>query len=128
MKKEKISGPEEDNLEFRESWTLENAMQVVQHPTVDAKLWAEAVEWLLLYGPEEIKEMLLSASMYATGEQFPDLKATGCTREGELCYDIAEIARALGVEEAEAQRILREKEKSHGTRHGFDVSETTKIQ
>jgi hypothetical protein len=128
MTKDKSSPSNHGSPEFQESWNLELAMYVLHHPTADAKIWAEAVEWLLLYGPEDIQEVLLSASMYATSEHFPNLKASGCTQDGELCYDIAEIAKALEIDVAEAQRILVEKEKSHGKRHGFEESETNTIQ
>ena len=33
---------------FKQEWTVDSAMEILQHPTVDSKLWAEAVEWLLL--------------------------------------------------------------------------------
>ena len=107
---------------------MDAALYVVQHPTVDAKIWADAVEWLLLYGPEEIQEVLLSASMHATRQQFPDLKTVGCTAGGDPCYDIAEMAQSLDIDIDEARRILHLKEKNHGIRHSFDSSETTKIQ
>jgi hypothetical protein len=75
---------EADMTEFKKEWTLENAMEILQHPTVDSKIWAEAVEWLLLYGPPEVKEKLSEASGYATGKEFPDLKPEGFVGDGEL--------------------------------------------
>ena len=45
-------------IPFAEQWTVESAMRIVQHPTVDSELWASAVEWLLLHGPPEIRELL----------------------------------------------------------------------
>ena len=41
-------------MDFKDEWDLDTALKVVQNKTVDSKLWAEAVEWLLLYGPPEI--------------------------------------------------------------------------
>ena len=128
MEKDKNSGGHTESQAFKKSWTLDAALYVVQHPTVDAKIWADAVEWLLLFGPEEIREVLLSAAMHATGQQFPDLKTVGCTTGGDPCYDIAQIAQSLDIDIEEARRILRHKEKTHGIRHGFDLSETTRIQ
>ena len=128
MKKDKKITEIVDVQSFRESWDVEHALYIMQHPTVDAQIWAAAVEWLLLYGPEDVRDKLLSASMYATAAQFPDLKAIGCTPDGELCYDISEMAAALGIDVAEAQEMLREKEMSHGIRHGFTEDETYKVQ
>ena len=31
---------------FKEEWTVESAMAILSHPTVDSEIWAEAVEWL----------------------------------------------------------------------------------
>ena len=42
-------------MELKDTWDVDSAMQILQHQTVDAKLWAEAVEWLILYGPDEIR-------------------------------------------------------------------------
>ena len=114
--------------EFDETWTMENALYILQHPTVDSKLWAEAVEWLLLNGPQEIKDLLLEASNHATKKQFPELTAKKYSPDGELCYDIAEIAKALEVEPEEVHKVLEEKERNHGIRHGFEDDDTTIIQ
>ena len=40
-------------MDIKDQWTEETAMKILQNPTVDSKLWAEAVEWLILFGPEE---------------------------------------------------------------------------
>jgi len=32
---------------------------------IDSKTWADAVKWLMLFGPEEIKKLLLDASTNA---------------------------------------------------------------
>ena len=33
------------NMDFKDYWNLDTAMQILQNKTVDSKLWAEAVEW-----------------------------------------------------------------------------------
>ena len=115
-------------MDFKKSWTEENAMKVLQHPTVDSKLWAEAVEWLMLHGSENMKSLLLKASGDATRRCFPEMQAEGCTQDGRPCYDISVLARSLGANEEEIRRILLEKEKAHGTRHSVDPSEVCKVQ
>lgn len=114
--------------EFKREWTVESAMQILQHPTVDSKIWADAVEWLLLYGPPGIKEKLTDASSYATSKEFPDLKPEGFTGEGELVYSVAEMAQALGISEEEAAEIIAEKQQKHGVQQLFDVQSTKKVQ
>jgi hypothetical protein len=111
-------------MEFKDHWTLENALKVLQHQTVDAKLWAEAVEWLLLYGPPDIQALLLHASGIATQECFPDLKTERCTEEGQPCYDIAAIARALGIDREDAYKTIAEKEMAHQLRHFIEPDDT----
>jgi hypothetical protein len=111
-------------MDFKDHWTLKNALKVLQHQTVDAKLWAEAVEWLLLYGPSDIQALLLHASGIATQECFPDLKSERCTEDGQACYDIAAIAKALGINKEEAYRTIAEKEMEHQLRH-FIVPDDT---
>jgi len=112
----------------REDWTEQSAMEILQHPTVDSKVWAEAVEWLLLYGPPHIRELLQQASGHATRESFPDLQPIGFTPEGEPCYNIADLARSLGISEEEAAEMIAEKERAHGIRQLFAEEETTKLQ
>jgi hypothetical protein len=114
--------------DFRQEWTVETALEILQHPTVDSQIWASAVEWLLLYGPPEIQELLQEASAHATGESFPDLKPQRYGPDGSPCYDIAELARSLGISEEEARTQLLEKEMKHGIRHGFDETETHRLQ
>ena len=97
-------------MEFKDLWDLESAMQVLEHKTVDSKLWAEAVEWLLHYGPPEIRQLLLDASELATGTTFPDLKPTHYTAEGQPCYDISALAKTLGITENQTREILQRKE------------------
>ena len=114
--------------EFKKEWNVESAMEILQHPTVDSKIWAEAVEWLLLYGPPEIKEMLTGASGYATDKEFPELKPQGFAGDGELVYSVGEIARALGISEDEAAEIIAEKQQKHGIQQLFNTKNTKKMQ
>lgn len=114
--------------DFKQEWTVESAMEILQHPTVDSKIWAEAVEWLLLFGPPEIQKMLKEASNYATSKEFPDLKPDGFSEDGELVYSVAEVARALNISEEEAAEIIAEKQQKHGVQHLYDKNDPKKIQ
>ena len=114
--------------EFKKEWNVESAMEIVQHPTVDSRIWAEAVEWLLLYGPPEIQEMLSGASSYATGREFPELKPQGFAGDGELVYSVGDIAQALGISEEEAAEIIADKQQKHGVQQLFDKQSTKKMQ
>lgn len=114
--------------DFKQEWTVESAMEILQHPTVDSKVWAEAVEWLLLYGPPEIQEMLKQASGYATGKEFPDLKPQSYTENGDPVYSIAEVARELEISEDEAAELIQQKEKRHGVLHRLAEEDTRKVQ
>ncbi len=102
-------------MQFKELWDLQSAMKVLEHDKVDSKLWAEAVEWLILYGPPEIQELLLEASATATNSSFPNLTPTQFTPSGHPIYDIKALAQTLGVSEEEVKKILEEKEKKHAT-------------
>ena len=113
---------------FAQEWTLESALAVLEHPTVDSKLWAEAVEWLLVYGPPEVRELLTAASGHATRASFPELKPQGYGPDGSPCYNIGDLARSLGISEEEARRQLAEKEARHGVQHGIDDEATTTLQ
>ncbi len=115
-------------MNFNDEWDLESAMAVLKHQSVDAKTWAEAVEWLLLYGPTDVQELLLQASSTATRNQFPELKATRYSRDGHPCYDIDAIAKSLNISEEEAKEIIAKKEMAHGVRHFVDEDETWKVQ
>jgi hypothetical protein len=100
-------------MEFKELWDLETAMKVLTHDSVDSKLWAEAVEWLILYGPPEIRQLLIDASTTATNSSFPDLKPIHYTSDGQAFYDIGELAQSLGIDEDEARKILEKKEEEY---------------
>ncbi len=115
-------------MELKESWDLQSALKVLQHPTVDSKLWAEAVEWLMLYGPDTIRELLLHSSGTATHECFPELQAKGYAPDGQPCYSVVDLARSLGISEDEAREMLKEKEKEHKIPHFIDEEDTMKVQ
>ncbi|NLX17655.1 MAG: hypothetical protein GXY53_00020 [Desulfobulbus sp.] len=113
---------------FKSEWTVESAMEILAHPTVDSEIWASAVEWLLIYGSPEIRALLQQASSHATKEQFPDLRPQRFGPEGEPCYTIADLAKHLGIPEEEAAAQLLEKEMKHGVRHGYTEDDTTSLQ
>jgi len=115
-------------IPFKQEWTVESAMEILHHPTVDSQVWASAVEWLLMYGPPEIRELLQQASAHAMGTQFPELKPQRYGPDGSPCYDLAELARTLGISEDEARELLRDKERKHGVQHGFSEDDTTTLQ
>lgn len=96
-------------MSFKDDWDLESALRVLQHPTVDAKLWADAVEWLLKYGPPTIKKILLDASENATQAEFPDFKPSSYTSDGQPMYNIEKLAGILGISEKEVQEIITKK-------------------
>ena len=114
--------------DFKEEWSLQSALEIVQHPTVDSQIWAQAVEWLLLYGPPEIKDILTQASGTATKENFPELRANHFAPDGTPCYNITELAEALGISEDEAQAQLREMEAKSGIRQGYADDDTKPLQ
>jgi hypothetical protein len=127
MTKEKYAD-EETMSAFSKQWTVEGAMRILAHPTVDSRLWAEAVEWLFLYGPPEMRALLREASGYAVSKEFPDLKVAGMTGDGEPVYSISALARALGITEKEAASRLARQELRHGISQLFGEEDITKIQ
>jgi len=114
--------------DFKKEWTVESALEILGHPTVDSRIWADAVEWLLLHGPPEIQEMLKQASGFATHQEFPELEPEGYTEEGEPVYSVAQLAEALQITEEEAAELIAEKEKKHGVLHRYDGKAAKKIQ
>ncbi len=115
-------------MNLKDEWDVDSAMRVLQHQTVDAKLWADAVEWLMLYGPEEIREILLNSSGMATHECFPNLQAKGYTADGQPCYSVKDLAKSLNISEEQAKEMIQEKEKSHKIHHFIDEEDTLKVQ
>ena len=104
------------------------AMQVLHSNTVDSATWTEAVRWLLIYGPPEVREMMLQASSVATNECFPALKVEGFSGDGQICYDLQAVAQALEMPVEELRRKMMELEEDLGENHLFDKSELHKIQ
>lgn len=96
-------------MSLKDQWDLETALKILQHPTVDAQTWAEAVEWLLKYGPKSIRKILIEASNTATEMQFPDIKPAYYTSEGQPVYDFAALSEILGISEEEVQEMLNRK-------------------
>lgn len=111
-------------MQAKDLWDLESAMKVLTHDSVDSKLWAEAVEWLILYGPLEIRQLLLDASATATTASFPQLKPTHYTPDGQACYDVSELALSLGIAEDEAREILKKKDEEHQLLHLINEDES----
>jgi len=100
--------------EFKHEWDLAMALEVLASPNVDGATWAEAVKWLLFYGPPELREMIGQASGMATGEQFPELMPAGYDDDGAPCYDLRDLAAALGLAEAELASRMAEWEEEAG--------------
>ena len=109
----------------KDFWDLESAVRVLEHPTVDSKLWAEAVEWLLINGPAEIRKILLEASLHATNHHFPELKPSHYTVDGQPVYNVAELAKALNTSEKNVQNILKDKDNCAELSFFPDVSSKT---
>ena len=104
-------------MDLKDEWDLDTALKVVQNNTVDSKLWAEAVEWLLLYGPPEIVSILLQASGHATEQVFPELEADSYTSDGSPVYDVVKLAKSLGMSEDEVRRLIRDKQFTNKMSH-----------
>ena len=100
-------------MKFKQLWDLESAMQILTYEQAEPEVWAEAVEWLMLYGPPEMREMLIQASQMATASAFPGLKPSHYTEDGEPVYSVSELAIHLNISEEEAQSILKKKELEH---------------
>lgn len=94
--------------EFKDQWDLEMAMEVLASGNVDGDTWSEAVKWLLLYGPPQVREMIQQASSFAFSEYFPELEAKGYDNDGNPYYDLQEMAKALGVPPEEVAGRLAE--------------------
>jgi len=114
-------------MDFKDHWDLDTALEVVQNKTVNSKLWAEAIEWLLLYGPPEIVSILLQASGHATEECYPNLQATNFTNDGVSGYNISQLAKNLGISEEGIRKILKRKEQSSHEAHFYDNRGSTTV-
>lgn len=113
---------------LKQEWNVEMAMAVLGNKTVAADLWAEAVEWLMLYGPPQIKELLGQASSMATGKEFPELCPTGYNKDGDPLYDMEKLAESLGISATEATERLQQKEQEQDVQHLFSGAEAMKVQ
>ena len=107
-------------MDFKDQWNTETALKILNHKTVDSKLWAEAAEWLMLYGPQEISELLLAASGHATKHCFPELNELGLSSDGQPVYALEKLAQSLGITENDVKKILAEKEALHKTQAFFN--------
>lgn len=107
-------------MDFKEHWDLDTALKIVQNKTVDSKLWAEAVEWLLLFGPPEIVSILLQASGHATEQVYPALVTDNSAHDDQTRYDLSRLARSLGLDEEELLTVIRRRRKSDKMVHFFD--------
>lgn len=114
-------------MEFKTLWDLESAMKVLESDSVDSKLWAEAVEWLLIYGPPEIQQLLIDASLTATRNSFPELKPSHYTADGQPVYDVSALAKSLNVEEAEVREILSRKSSDYQTIDEFGSDDSSTV-
>jgi len=92
--------------DFEQEWDLAMALEVLTSPDVDSATWAAAVKWLLFYGPPALRELIGQASHFATSDQFPALTPAGYDGEGQPCYEVGELARALGMSEEELGRQM----------------------
>ena len=100
--------------DFKEQWDLEMALAVLSSETVDGGLWAEAVKWLLLYGPPELREVLVTASSDSFARCFPGVRVSGHSDSGQPYYALADLAEALGIPAAEAAKRLIELQSTLG--------------
>jgi len=114
--------------DIKSQWDLEMALQVIQQETVTSEVWADAAEWLLLYGPPQIQQLLRQASSIATQHCFPQLHSAGYTDEGEPCYDIRELAATLGLTEEETIEKMQELERQQGGTQLFTEDAIRKVQ
>lgn len=104
------------------------ALEVLKSGSVDGQTWSEAVKWLLLFGPPEIRDMIQLASGVAFQEYFPGLEPAGYDEEGSPCYEIKDIAEALGISEEEIQEELVGVEREYEVSNIILKTDPRKIQ
>jgi len=92
--------------EFKDQWSQEMALEVLASENVDAGLWSEAVRWLLLYGPAELRDLLGEAANTAVAQCFPGVRPRGYDQAGQPYYDLKELAAAQGVPVEEVAESL----------------------
>jgi len=100
-------------MKHKSLWDIESAMQILASKTVDAELWAEAVEWLMIYGPPEVRQLLKDASATATHATFPHLKPSYFSPEGDAFYSVDDLAKTLDISSDEARKIIQKKQLEH---------------
>ncbi|MDA3970138.1 MAG: hypothetical protein PF442_02175 [Desulfobulbaceae bacterium] len=114
-------------MTFKQEWDIKMALAVLKNKTVDGELWAEAVEWLMLYGPPQIQDLLGQASSMATSTQFPELAPAGYGADGAPFYNINELAESLGISAEETKARLQQKEQDGDIQHLFPDDEPKTI-
>jgi len=118
----------EDWMEdFRQQWNVEMALQVLSSETVEPEPWAEAVKWLLLYGPPEVREILTTAAGVSFDQCFPKVRAMGHNDSGQPYYSLADLAEALGVPVEKASQRLTELQSSLGVEFLVDGDQAHRI-
>lgn len=115
-------------MDFKSQWDVPMAMQVLQDPHAESDLWSEAVKWLLLYGPPEVRELLAQSSGFATSECFPGLRPEGFNAQGEPCYSLDDLADSLGMTVGEAAEKLVDMETEQEVQLLFGEEEIRKLQ
>jgi hypothetical protein len=115
-------------MDFKDQWNSEMALQILLSETIDSKTWADAIKWLILYGPEEIKRLLLEASTDATSNFFPDLKPAGFREDGQPYYDLANLAAVLDADPESLQKSLSRIEGETGFSLVVDEEDVLKFQ
>lgn len=100
-------------MSLKDEWNIEMALEVLSSDTIDSKSWIDAVKWLILYGPKEIRSYLLESSASAIKEEFPELIPIGCDEHGADIYDLDNLAETLGIEPERLQDDLLTMEEEH---------------
>lgn len=112
---------------FKEQWDLEMALAVLGSETVDGGPWAEAVKWLLLYGPPELREVLAAASSASFAQCFPGVRVSGHSDSGQPYYSLADLAEAQGIPVTEAAERLVELQSSLGVEFLIEDNRVYKV-
>jgi hypothetical protein len=113
--------------DFKDQWNLEMALAVLGSETVDGGLWAEAVKWLLLYGPPELHGVLAAASSASFAQCFPGVRVSGHGDSGQPYYALADLAEALGIPVAEAAQRLLELQSTLGAEFLVEADRVYKV-
>ena len=115
-------------MHFKNQWDMEMVLQVLTSETVDSQTWSDAVKWLMLFGPPQIKQVLLQASASATSRFFPQLKPAGFNDDGEPYYEVANLAEALVADPEALLRSLTDLEGESGSCLSAEEEDIFKIQ